>query len=498
MVNTFQISQQPDPVDYYISPHADQTGCTELTPYGDSPNYACVDDPRENPDEDSTYVYTVSPTSEFDLYETPGLLLLAQHPEIVSSTINYIQVSARAKSHEYRQAGTGVYHILMSKTAVCTDIHASDDIDLITEYTTYTNTWTTNPITSLAWTAVDLVLFTIGVKASSPNILLDKVTTFRPNAAGTYCGLEGQLCPNCPGEHGGGDHFNCVRDFDNDYASSVNLDTGCPGCHDTYATDTFHIPDHTTETGVIDKVVIVGIMGKSGTCDGVGTLVLVTGDGKVWEYDTVNLPNPWETGWGTFAEELTTNPTTGVAWTWNDIDNLEIGYELHVLCDGAELCFTSYCNQVYLLVYYTETDNPEIRTTQMYARINVSPPTDYCQLNRPNQISNDHSRNIKMINFWSGNREVYDLNRSGKSMVLTGTEFYQPKSTDVCARIECVRDMAELGSPITITDLGSTLWNGTYHIRSFGWKKRNDCPEWYEWILDLEDTRHSGYGCECD
>ena len=90
-----------------------------------------------------------------------------------------------------------------------------------------------------------------------------------------------------------------------------------------------------------------------------------------------------------------------------------------------------------------------------------------------------------MLNFWTGKREVYDdLTRSEKSLVVTGSEYY----TDSCDRVICVRDMARIGEPVTITGFSLGYFNGTYRIKQFGWKKVSEKPEHYEWIIALEDT----------
>lgn len=54
------------------------------------------------------------------------------------------------------------------------------------------------------------------------------------------------------------------------------------------------------------------------------------------------------TSWHLFSNTWTTNPNTGVAWTWDDIDSLQIGVKLQppVHIDN------SYCTQVYVKINY--------------------------------------------------------------------------------------------------------------------------------------------------
>ena len=108
---------------------------------------------------------------------------------------------------------------------------------------------------------------------------------------------------------------------------------------------------------------------------------------------------------------------------------------------------------------------------------------------KPQEISTNHDRNINMINFWNGEREVYDVNRSGKSMVLTGEiTDGNPDVTNACDQIICVRDMVRDGTTITISGLNPVYFNGEYRINSFGWKKIVEKPENYEWVLELESA----------
>jgi hypothetical protein len=92
-----------------------------------------------------------------------------------------------------------------------------------------------------------------------------------------------------------------------------------------------------------------------------------------------------------------------------------------------------------------------------------------------------------MLNFWNGSREVYDIGRNGKSMVLSGCEYSgdTQHSTTPCERIECIKEMGKNGGIVTIEDLGA-LYDGEYRIRSFGWTMRSKSPAVYDWILELE------------
>ena len=473
----FTISQQPENLDLYLYPNADV--CANLSKSGCASNYLCVDEDRENPDDDSTYVYNSSPSVSLDIYGLPNSADLG--------TINYVEVFTRAKSNLVAPDEDAEYYILIDPDSECTDEYASGNIQLITSYSDYSYAWTENPKTDADWTWADINSMGIGLKCSSPTYTTSRTLTLLPNGDGTYCGLYGQLCGKC----GTGNHYNCVTSTSppQAYCSTVNLETNCPA--DSSASDTFEMENHTTETGTITKVTIYERLGKSGICNGTANILLLT-HGTLYEYETsTNLPD----GWGLFTKEFTTNPNTSAAWTWDEIDAMEIGIKLKSKCNGSDPCLRSYCDQIYVVVTYLAPSNPDIRTTQCYAKVNYQPASATCALNKPTMVSTDHSRNVMTLNFWSGNRAVYDVNRSGKSMVLTGSEWYDGSScTDPCANIECIRQMAENGADVTVSGLGDWLWNGVYKIRSIGWTIVTEKPARYDWIIELEDTR---YCSEC-
>jgi len=133
---------------------------------------------------------------------------------------------------------------------------------------------------------------------------------------------------------------------------------------------------------------------------------------------------------------------------------------------------------------YTAGVTQQLYLASTYLEIDYTSDTTICTLNRPQQISTNHARNIKMLNFWNGDREVYDLNRSGKSMVLTGIE----NGASACDTILCVRNMARNGAAVTVGTLSPTYFNGNYRIRQFGWNKISEKSEHYHWILSLEQA----------
>lgn len=233
------------------------------------------------------------------------------------------------------------------------------------------------------------------------------------------------------------------------------------------AIDIYELQNHTTETGTINYVQIYA-RAKSHlySQDAAGVYKILCCPNSECSITYASADINLTAAYATYSRVWENNPDDAAAWQWTDIDILAAGIQCSSPTTPAP-----------------EAENPEIRTTQLYVRVNYDEEVE-CTLTKPEEISTNHSRNIKMFNFWNGTREVYDLNRSGKSMVLIGSEVY----TSSCDTILCVRDMARNGSVVTISGLSLGYFNGNYRINQFGWKKISEKPEHYEWIIQLEDT----------
>lgn len=388
--------------DTYLYPNNDLSNCTDLLPHGDVPNYLCVNENREIPDDDDTYVYWKTPVVSFDLYELPKKNNLG--------TINYIQVYTRVKSADNAQHVDGVYKIICSPDSTCTHVYKSDDMGLTTSYKNYFKVWTNNPATDTTWTWTDINLLCIGEECSSPTLFSDTLTsTFRPNAVGAF-----NQHKHKDGSAGNGTNYTEVDDIiaDDDDTYVYWDDTI------TNPDDNYNIPNHTTEIGTIESVSLF-IKAKETTSTGSIYFRFYIGGAHYPDPVDAFSRQTLSDTYTLYSRNYTLNPATSVAWTWNNIDNLQVGFESKPGRMDNEIRIT----QIYLVVYYAETTNPEIRTTQCYAKVNYNPSDETCTLNCPEEVSTNHSSNIKTMNMWNGERVVYSLNRSGKSMLLTGKEI---------------------------------------------------------------------------
>jgi len=456
MVNYITLKQTISRLYTNFIPNAD--GCNiDFTPVGEANNWECVDDPVATPDEDVTYVHSTITDLQYDLYELPDHTT----EDDVDNTINYVQVYARAKSHEHAQHEDGIFKIILTDND-CVDIYKSSDKELTTDYATYDNTWTENPRTSTSWTWADVDNLQVGEECTSPIVAVENAVpvTFRPNAAGDVT----QLNPSPAVAN----YLNVDEAVKDDLTTTVRAYTDDEGT----LYDLYNLPNHTTETEPITRIVVYAWVYTNDTKSGEAETVIKIG-GNTYYGDN---PHQAKTIWVLISTEYLLNPDTDAEWTWDNIDDLQIG----VLLNEPEAPDSyNYCTQVYVEVYYNEDVSPEIRTTQVYAKVNYS---THCTLTAPEEVSDDHSQNVKMLNLWNGERIVFGLSRSKWGLVLTGREWY----SGACDRIICVRNLGLDNLPITINGLNNINWDGDWRILSFGWKIITECPEHIEWILELE------------
>ena len=453
---TFLLTQQIEHEQLYILPESN--GChndfSQFPATGN--NYDKIDDPNDVPDADATYVYSDSSDTKYDLYKI--------FDETIVGTINYVKLFARSKSNDVAQHEDGLFKIILTDDA-CANIYKSDDINLTTGYSTYSNLWTENPRTSTAWTQVDIKSLQIGVECDSPWATTTKHSLILLPVENGY---DNEFTLNSSGGEGGeaDSSWESVNDIYNTQYVSTN---------DVGEKENWGFGNHTTETGTIVSVTVF-----------MSVQVFRDATGKFSWYDTNIGDSPVygsgfelsPSGWFDIYSETRTTNISGGAWTWDNIDDLRTGFIYFAAADPHTVRIR-YC---YLSIIHEVTDSsPEIRTTQMYSLIDYDHDRE-CVLAKPNEVSTDHSRNVKMLNFWNGEREVYDLERSGKGMILKGIEWEYS-----CTKMQCVRDMGLRGSDIIISNLIPDCFNGTYKIVSFGWKQVSKTPEVFEWILQLED-----------
>jgi hypothetical protein len=175
----------------------------------------------------------------------------------------------------------------------------------------------------------------IGIPANRPEEFVvwpsGRTLLIRPNADTSDSDL---------GTYGSSAHYACVNDATPNgdstyvYAQYTNFWTD-----DTYALQN---PSH---TGTINYVTIHAV----GRTTGIGALQLaLTTHGQ--EFDGSNNPGtdfPLTTTYQEYTKMWNRNPVTGAVWTWQEIDDLQIG------CSLYQVSGQTRCTQIYIEVYYT-------------------------------------------------------------------------------------------------------------------------------------------------
>lgn len=137
--------------------------------------------------------------------------------------------------------------------------------------------------------------------------------------------------------------------------------------------------------------------------------VFVGGDGDnhgwIPPSDTAGEPPAWS-DW----IDITIDTNAPISWGWTDIVALDVDIYPDLPVGGDP--YSMFAGKI------------EVRVT--YSPITLV--TD-CKLTAPDEVSDSHSQNVKMLNLWSGERILFGLSRSKWGLVLTGREWVYNTST---------------------------------------------------------------------
>jgi hypothetical protein len=184
-----------------------------------------------------------------------------------------------------------------------------------------------------------------------PESVSADTVTLRPNGAGSECTIPSQSgCSACP------NHWDCVDETSGDDATYVYF----PGSSSTWRRDLYSIPD-VSIAGVINSVTHYRWV----RCNNSNSQGSIRTHGNT--YDTASacsgtpVANNPPFGGATYTSAWTTNPSTGSAWTWQEINDLEIGLRL---TDGSAINSPDWADatQVYIVVDYTPLAIPTVTT----------------------------------------------------------------------------------------------------------------------------------------
>ena len=114
--------------------------------------------------------------------------------------------------------------------------------------------------------------------------------------------------------------------------------------------DLYSMQDHSVGTGTINSVNFnIRVKRYVQSARDGWAMVAFRTNGTTYNGNVYQI-TPYDT-WTNYSETFTTNPSTGVAWTWSEIDNLEIGVSLKMEYSFF-LGSATGCTQVYAEVDY--------------------------------------------------------------------------------------------------------------------------------------------------
>lgn len=170
--------------------------------------------------------------------------------------------------------------------------------------------------------------------------------TLRPDAPGDECNISDEIGVDCP------NHYQNVDEVDTDEDTTKNRSASI-----AYERDFYNVVDHSVGSGTINHITVYArckgnyevlwaslkIAIKSGTGEGVPD----TPNESVEKTITTSFTN--------YSNQWTTNPATTAAFTWDEIDRLQIGIALKYCADDPANMHSD-CTQVYVVVDYTAED----------------------------------------------------------------------------------------------------------------------------------------------
>jgi len=174
-----------------------------------------------------------------------------------------------------------------------------------------------------------------------------------------------------------------------------------------YRRDLYNLPAHSVGSGVINFITIYfrgytswegyakpSLKSNSTVID--GTEVALSSD-----------------GWITYSQQWNTNPATGIAWTWADIDALQIGVSLRT--DNG----TVWCTQVYVEVNYTEVGSTNFTKWADKDKI-LLPDNNWWEISWDSV--NDNDGHLTLTNAYTGSTlsgQSYKMMRVNYQLKLT-------------------------------------------------------------------------------
>jgi len=159
--------------------------------------------------------------------------------------------------------------------------------------------------------------------------------TLRPNAAGDEIGSNMEQFP-VTGEPWDKVSEN-VSDGDSSYIYTNWYD---------WEDNLYNIADHSAGSGLINYVKVYAVTREQVDKSKTSAHIRIKTNGASYNGTEIDAT----TSWTTYSDQWNTNPQTGEAWTWDEIDALQIGVSLR----NPQANKYSYCTQIYVEVNYID------------------------------------------------------------------------------------------------------------------------------------------------
>ncbi len=173
------------------------------------------------------------------------------------------------------------------------------------------------------------------------SIIFDPTETLRPSAVGDVTQL---------GRSGGTANWQMVDDTTPD-GDSTTVYTSDPTILSGY--DLYNVPN-TSSGGIINFITVYTRSRRSQSAGTANTYTKIKTGGSEYNGTSTTLT----TIYADYSTQYTDNPKTSNAWTWSEIDALQIGIYLSI----TSAVWNSFCTQVYVVVDYTPPDPPTVTT----------------------------------------------------------------------------------------------------------------------------------------
>ena len=120
----------------------------------------------------------------------------------------------------------------------------------------------------------------------------------------------------------------------------------------TYLRDLYNIANHSVGSGIINFITVYARSESFGTPNQASLKIAIKAGQGTGAPDTVSESSEITVtpSYADYSNQWSTNPKTGNAWTWDEIDNLQIGIALR-RCNTSGA--VTRCTQVYVVVDYT-------------------------------------------------------------------------------------------------------------------------------------------------